>query len=85
MCCSHWSMGAEPGPGEQREGSKPVQMTARTLVSGAGLHLPCPAWFVGQPPFPGTCLPRQTGLWSLQAANMSLTFIQVMRLDPCRS
>ena len=29
--------------------------------------------------------PRQTGLWSLQAANMSLTFMQVIRLDPCRS
>lgn len=36
-------------------------------------------------PLPGSSSPRQTGLWSLQAANMSLTFIQVIRLDPCRS
>lgn len=30
-------------------------------------------------------LPLHTGLWSLQATMMSLTLLQVMLLDPCKS
>lgn len=72
-----------------------ISQRCRTRVLGNNREQDELAWVMDQVCMPSLAIwvasllqvpsPRQTGLWSLQAANMSLTFMQVIRLDPCRS